>query len=115
MLIDEAIKTIVKEYQPEKIILFGSRATGEHRPDSDYDFIIVKKTNERWIRRSLAIPDVPIKADFFVYTPEEFEHMKDSSIFMVSALKDSVVVYDKEKKIWRKRSAGSDSYFSQHF
>ena len=92
-----AVKKIVDEYQPEKIILFGSQANGEARPDSDYDFIIVKKTNERWIRRSLAIPNVDISADFFVYTPEEFEQMKDSNPFMISALENSVVLYDKEK------------------
>lgn len=95
---EEAVAVIAREYKPEKIILFGSRAKGENRPDSDYDFIIVKKTDERWIRRSLAIPDVPIKADFFVYTPEEFEQMKSTSIFMVDALKGSKVVYDKEKE-----------------
>ena len=97
MTMEEAVAIIVKEYKPEKIILFGSRAKGDSRPDSDYDFIIVKKTEERWIRRSLSIPDVDIKADFFVYTPEEFEQMKDSSIFMVNALKNSIIVYDKEK------------------
>ena len=99
MTMEEAVAVIAREYQPEKIILFGSRAKGDARPDSDYDFIIVKKTDERWIRRSLAIPDVDIRADFFVYTPEEFEQMKDSSIFMVDALKNSIVVYDKEKNI----------------
>lgn len=93
----EAVQKIITEYQPEKIILFGSRAKGEARPDSDYDFIIVKKTDERWIRRSLAIPNVLIQADFFVYTPEEFEKMKDSNPFMISALENSIILYDKEK------------------
>ena len=95
--LESAVKRIVVEYQPEKIILFGSRARSEERADSDYDFIIVKNTNERWIRRSLAIPDVGLRADFFVYTPEEFERMKDSNICMIGALKSSVVLYDKNE------------------
>ena len=95
--LEAAVNKIAAEYQPEKIILFGSRARGEERSDSDYDFIIVKDTNERWIRRSLSIPDVPFRADFFVYTPEEFEQMKDSNIFMVEALKNHIILYDKNK------------------
>ncbi len=96
-VLEEAVGKIISEYQPEKIIFFGSRAKGEERPDSDYDFIIVKDINERWIRRSLSIPNVPIRADFFVYTPKEFEEMKDSSIFMIEALKNHIVLYDKNK------------------
>ena len=93
--LEQAVQKVVKEYQPEKIILFGSRARGEERPESDYDFIIVKKTDQRWVRRALDIPDIGLKADFFVYTPEEFEKMKDSSLFMISALKNSAVLYEK--------------------
>jgi predicted nucleotidyltransferase len=29
---------ILKHAQPSRIYLFGSRATGEARPESDYDF-----------------------------------------------------------------------------
>ncbi len=96
--LEAAIKKIVEEYQPEKIILFGSRVRGEDRPDSDYDFIIVKDTKTRWIQRAFELPDVPIHADFFIYTPEEFERMKEGSIFMLNALKNYVVLYDKNKK-----------------
>lgn len=95
--LEAAIKKIATEYQPEKIILFGSRAKGEERPDSDYDFIIVKNTNERWIRRSLSIPDVPFRADFFVYTPDEFKKMQEEgNIFLEGALKDGIVLYSKK-------------------
>lgn len=95
-VLKNAVNKIVKSYKPEKIILFGSRARNEERIDSDYDFIIIKNTKTRWIRRALKIPDVPIKADFFVYTPKEFEQMKDSSPFMINALKKSVALYDKK-------------------
>lgn len=91
-----AVKKIVSGYKPEKIILFGSRARNEERPDSDYDFIIIKNTKTRWIRRSLKIPDIPIKADFFVYTPKEFKQMQDNgNIFMTEALKHHKILYEK--------------------
>ena len=34
---------IIEKYNPEKIILFGSAARGEGDPDSDADFLIIKK------------------------------------------------------------------------
>lgn len=96
--LETAVKKIVEEYQPEKIILFGSRVRGEERPDSDYDFIIIKETKTSWASRALEIPNVPFQADFFVYTPEEFERMKTTSVFMYHALKNHKVLYDKNKK-----------------
>lgn len=97
-LLESAVIKIVKEYQPEKIILFGSRAHGNERPDSDYDFIIIKDTKTRWIRRALEIPDVPFQADFFVYTPEEFQRMQEQgNLFLESALSNHTVLYERAK------------------
>lgn len=38
---------IVKEYKPEKIILFGSHAWGKPSRDSDVDLFIVKNSKKR--------------------------------------------------------------------
>jgi len=35
------IERVVAAVHPEKIILFGSRARGDHRPDSDFDILVV--------------------------------------------------------------------------
>jgi predicted nucleotidyltransferase len=35
------IERIVAAAHPERIILFGSRARGDHRPDSDFDVLVV--------------------------------------------------------------------------
>src|SRR5215510_2505745 len=40
-LIDRMVKRIVKNFRPEKIILFGSHARGEAGPDSDVDLLVV--------------------------------------------------------------------------
>lgn len=37
---------IVKDYQPEKIILFGSYAWGKPTKDSDIDLMIIKETDD---------------------------------------------------------------------
>jgi predicted nucleotidyltransferase len=38
-------KQIIEKYKPEKIILFGSAARDQLTPDSDADFLIIKKTH----------------------------------------------------------------------
>jgi predicted nucleotidyltransferase len=68
---------IAREYQPEKIILFGSYAWGEPGPDSDVDLFIVKETVERARDRRVRVKEllwdkgsrVPI--DVIVITPTE--------------------------------------------
>lgn len=39
-LVDEIVATLISRFNPRRIYLFGSRARGDARPDSDYDFLI---------------------------------------------------------------------------
>jgi len=41
-LLREIVGRLVRAAEPERIILFGSRVRGDHRQDSDVDFLIVK-------------------------------------------------------------------------
>lgn len=41
-LLHQMVETIVREVAPETIILFGSRARGDARPDSDVDLLVVE-------------------------------------------------------------------------
>jgi predicted nucleotidyltransferase len=49
-LIDNAVKTIIKNIEPQSIILFGSYANGTNREDSDIDLFIVKDIPEDKVR-----------------------------------------------------------------
>ena len=74
--IDLIVKDIAVAYQPEKIYLFGSYATGNPGTDSDIDLLIIKKTDKRKIERSRevrqCIKNYPTTGiDIIVYTPEE--------------------------------------------
>ncbi|MBP5233230.1 MAG: nucleotidyltransferase domain-containing protein [Planctomycetes bacterium] len=40
--IKKIVSPIAQRYGVAKVLLFGSRARGEERPDSDYDFLITK-------------------------------------------------------------------------
>lgn len=75
--IESITSQLISKYKPEKIILFGSAATGNAGPDSDVDFLIIKKETpykgrDRIIEVSRLI-DRSIPADFLVYRPDEFE------------------------------------------
>ncbi len=49
---------IKREYQPDKIILYGSYAYGKPDKDSDIDLLIIKDTPERPIDRMVEIRDI---------------------------------------------------------
>ncbi|MGH7334469.1 MAG: nucleotidyltransferase domain-containing protein [Candidatus Rokuibacteriota bacterium] len=65
-----------------KIILFGSRARGDARPDSDFDLLVVLGTvtprEIRPLRVSLyrALRDIGVSAEPWVMSEEEFEETK---------------------------------------
>ena len=76
-IILDMAKRIVSEYQPEKIILFGSYAYGNPTEDSDVDLLIIKNTDKRPIDRWIevkkllrgATQNLPVSP--LVYTEEE--------------------------------------------
>ena len=98
--LDEIVRIILDGYGPiEKIILFGSQVKGEIDEYSDLDLIIIKKTDQSFIKRLVSVPILPIPADVFVYTPEELERMKENeNPFIMSALKKAKVIYSKDSK-----------------
>ncbi len=67
--VEEVRDRLVKEWDPEGIILFGSRASGAASKNSDYDLLIVKDTLERpWrIAAERILSDRGIALDIFVY------------------------------------------------
>ncbi|MBV9962443.1 MAG: nucleotidyltransferase domain-containing protein [Parafilimonas sp.] len=76
--IDKLIEEIVSGYQPEKIYLFGSYATGKQTKESDIDLFIIKDTSERKIERNRqvrrCIKTYPKNGlDIFVFTPFELK------------------------------------------
>lgn len=79
--LDRVVKRIVKKFDPEKIILFGSQARGGAGPDSDIDLLVVMavedSVDEKGLAISLALPDLPIPVDVIVTTPENFAWRKD--------------------------------------
>lgn len=70
----ELAEQIVSEFQPERVILFGSHAYGTPRPDSDVDLLVIMPFKGRSFDKSLEIlnrtdPRFPI--DLLVRDPED--------------------------------------------
>lgn len=48
----EISRRLIDAYQPEKLYLFGSKARGDHGPDSDFDLMVVVPDDAEEERRS---------------------------------------------------------------
>ncbi|TSC68533.1 MAG: hypothetical protein G01um101466_414 [Parcubacteria group bacterium Gr01-1014_66] len=97
--IQHIIDTIVREYQPEKIILFGSYAWGTPHEDSDFDIFVIKDTNVPSLKRIEALDrlfsrrEAPM--DFLVYTPEQVEkQIAIGDLFVKDILTNGKILYD---------------------
>lgn len=79
MAVDEALiqhitRTIAEQFHPRRIILFGSQARGDAKPDSDIDLFIEMETEHK-IKTAAAISLVfglrNWGMDLIIYTPEQ--------------------------------------------
>ena len=99
--IDEITKRLKDEYDPEKIILFGSHARGEQEEWGDIDIIVIKEDERRFMERqraaALFLEDIEEDIDIFVYTPSEWADMnEDYNPFAESIARNHQVLYEKE-------------------
>ena len=95
----EAVERIARQFEPLRIILFGSWARGQARPDSDLDLLVVlpRVDNKRQaaIRIGNALSDLPVSKDIVVTTPEEIAARGDViGQVLRPALREGKVVYE---------------------
>jgi len=103
-LIEEMTAIIVREVDPKKVILFGSRAKGTARSDSDLDFLIVQdhpfvpgQTRRRQMGRIWRmLARFPVSQDILVYTPDEVEEWSQSKNHVIArALREGKLLYER--------------------
>ena len=82
----EIIKRIVEETDPDKIILFGSRAKDKGKIGSDYDICVLKsdkiKRNDLEKRIYQKLYGLGIPIDIIVETTERFKKLKDNKFLI---------------------------------
>lgn len=95
----KVISVLKEKYSPEKIILFGSLATGKIKETSDLDLLVIKKTRKSFFNRLREIADLcelNVGADIIVYTPKEFEEeSRNNPFFKEEVLKKSRTIYER--------------------
>lgn len=81
-VIQQAIKLLLDAAPGARVILFGSHARGEARPDSDLDFLViepeVKDRMGEMARLATVLAPLRIPTDVLVVSSERFEYWKDT-------------------------------------
>jgi len=91
------LKNLRKDFSVKEIILFGSRARGNEKKDSDIDIIIVSNNfrNMTFFERGAAMYNywnLKMPVDFLCYTEEEFNSLKRKISIVKEALKEGIIV-----------------------
>jgi HEPN domain-containing protein/predicted nucleotidyltransferase len=98
-VLEQITRTIVKHLRPRRIVLFGSRARGNARPDSDYDLMVEMETDlaDDAVREDAVydlFPDDRLSVDVLVYTPEEVRRWKDDvGVVLYDVVREGQVLY----------------------
>ena len=91
-------KRIVETFQPQKIILFGSRAYGKPREDSDIDLLVVMPYDGDHAKAAIRILNhlnVLAPIDLLVRSPEEIrERIELGDQFMREIVGRGKVMYE---------------------
>ena len=90
---------IVRDYQPDKVILFGSWAWGTPHHDSDVDLLVIKDSADpRGIARAIdgSLFPRPFPIDVLVCRPHAvLQRLKQGNQFMTQLMRKGKVLYAK--------------------
>jgi len=92
------VDRIVRQFHPERVILFGSHARGEAGPDSDVDLLVVMPfrglKHHKQVEIRMALQDTRLPVDIIVTSPEDFAwREKVVGTIEYPAVKEGIVLY----------------------
>lgn len=98
------VETIVKEVDPERVYLFGSRAAGTHDENSDVDLLIVEREpfgpqrsrRQEMVRLWKSLMRFRVPKDILVYSLDEIERWRTARNHVVAhALREGRLLYER--------------------
>ena len=98
----ELSRRIARQFAPERIVLFGSRARGRVRRDSDVDLLVVMHYRGASARKAAEIlntvePEFPV--DLIVRTPQELRwRLAQNDSFFGEITRRGRVLYDAARR-----------------
>lgn len=105
-ILQQMVKAIVEEVDPEQVILFGSRARGDDRENSDVDLMVVesepfgpgRSRHGEMVKLYHALADFRVAADVLVYSQDDVAYWRDSlNHVLARALREGKVLYERRQ------------------
>lgn len=98
--IEEVSRKIVREFDPERVILFGSHAKGTAGADSDVDLLVILSFEGKPFDKSLRILNAvapPFPVDLLARRPDDTKRRYDEYDPLIrDALDNGVVLYERD-------------------
>ncbi len=100
--LDEIVQVIVTEVNPEQVILFGFRARGDARRNSDLDLVVVesrpfgsgRSVHDEEVKLLRAVARFGVDTDVLVCSRENFDFWKGMlNHVLARAARERIVVY----------------------
>lgn len=100
---DRCLSLLREHGSPEKVILFGTLATGSVHEWSDIDLVVVERTPlpfSQRIKKVRKLLQPKVGMDIMVYTPEEFDQLcADRPFFKEEIIGKGEIVYERPKPV----------------
>lgn len=96
----KVLDIIIRISDPDKVILFGSRARGVFESDSDYDILVLKRGVKKLRKLAreiyLNFAGISVSVDLLVYDTDKFEEIKDYPFRIYYTINlEGKVIYEK--------------------
>jgi len=108
--IEKFVDEVARQFQPERVVLFGSYAYGRPHADSDVDLLVVMPAGNQHSQavRILYRLSAPFPLDLIVHTPKEMAwRLKEKESFLTTIVTRGKVLYEKnDKRMGQESGAG---------